>query len=120
MSHYKLNIKTMFSEKDGRYVKVEEKRKQVGKHERHELAAGVDETRSQFFGKEMIMEMMGRDGCVGLKMIFARDEEEDRPELVIAPVNEHGVVVARDLAGLKDDDEGDAGADGPRCPKACY
>lgn len=78
-----------------------------------------DLVRSQFFGREMLQEMLSRPGAVGIKFLNTLCSENQH-NLVLIPVDSNGKRLPKDRTGLKDDDGGDAGSDGPRCPKACY
>lgn len=74
--------------------------------------------KSQFFGREILLEMLGREGVKGLRLSHGLCGVGKR-NMVIEPLNAQGELVRRDRSAQKDASEGDSASDGPRCPKKC-
>ncbi len=74
--------------------------------------------RSQFFGKEKILELLNKEGCIGIKLIYGADEK-GMPSTIIAAADSGLKVISKDSTGLKDPDDNSYLANGPNCPQIC-
>jgi hypothetical protein len=85
---------------------------------RAEKLKDKDPVRSQFFGKEKLMELLSKPECMGLK-IFYGQEENETPNLILVAANKNLKNLVGDSTGLKDGGNGDYLTNGPYCPHVC-
>jgi hypothetical protein len=110
--------KVLFSKTDGSYINQKEADARKERYIQEQIQRGVLEpTRSQFFGTDMLVEMVNKNKSVGIRISFGLNED-GTPNLVLDPLDEFGQVIDKDLAGLKDDRDG-SGSNGPICPTHC-
>lgn len=76
---------------------------------------------AQFYGKQKLLKLMKKDGCVGLRFYFGVSENQElADQVVVVAVNAEGRDLIRTRIGLKDmPAEEDALAGGPCCPHNC-
>ncbi len=73
--------------------------------------------RSQFFGKDHLLQILKNEDCVGIKIIFGL-EDEKTPNLVLIGADENLKNLAMDSTGLKDPNRPYL-SNGPDCPNVC-
>ncbi len=73
---------------------------------------------SQFFGKEKILELLSKEGCIGIKLIYGADEK-GMPSTILTAADLSLKVISKDTTGLKDFDDNSYLANGPNCPQIC-
>ncbi|MFT5886473.1 MAG: hypothetical protein ACI9IP_002941 [Arcticibacterium sp.] len=110
--------KDIFKKTDGEYINSSEADRQKAAYIKAQNDAGdKDLIRSQFYGTDMLTEMMGRTKAVGIR--FANGlSDEGKSTLVLIPLDENGNEIPKDNSGLKDDGAGNGG-NGPSCPPRC-
>ncbi len=110
--------KYIFKKTDGEYINSSEADRQKKAYLKAENEAGNnDPIRSQFYGSEMIIEMIGRKNAVGIRFGFGLLDDGKRT-LTLIPIDENGNEIPKDNTGLKDDRAGNGG-NGPTCPPEC-
>lgn len=111
--------KPKVSSTSGQFITLDEA---VAKQKKHlDLRKRVfkedEPVRSQFFGKEHLLEILKNEECVGIKIIFGL-EDENRPNLVLIGADENLKNLAKDSTGLKDSNRPYL-SNGPECPNTC-
>ncbi|MFT7250142.1 MAG: hypothetical protein ACI97P_002924 [Arcticibacterium sp.] len=110
--------KYIFKKTDGEYINSTTADGQKAAYIKAQNDAGdKDPIRSQFYGSEMLSEMIGRTKAVGIR--FANGLSVDgEPTLVLIALNENGDEIPKENFGVKDDGAGNGG-NGPTCPPKC-
>lgn len=128
----------VFTENAGRFLDPQEANSMTGAYRTRKAAAGISEddcVRSEYFGINQVMQLLGQTGCIGLRIHHAkRWEDADgnpteegkgqlKPRVLLTGVDSAGKDMPDMLAksGLKDDGDGDAQTvgDGYTCPQHC-
>ena len=125
----------IFNKKAGSYFSVRRAQPLKNTYYNAKLSVGLKETefiRSEFFGLDKILELTRKEGCVGIRIHYAkRWEDADgrettptngklTPRLLITAVDDSGHDILKDPAGLKDGDDGNGiVAEGHNCPQHC-
>lgn len=124
----------VFNKSAGKFYSVHKAQPLKDTYYNAKLAVGLKETefvRSEFFGIEKITHLLKQDGCVGIRVHYAkRWEDEDgrettpengklTPRLLLTAVDDRGRDILKDLTGLKDGNDDGIVADGYTCPKHC-
>jgi hypothetical protein len=110
--------KVLFNTADGSYINQKEADARQERYINEQTKRGIKEpTLSQFFGSDMLIEMVKRNKSVGVRISFGLNED-GKPNLVLDPLDEFGQVIKKDLSRLKDDAAG-SGSNGPICPHHC-
>lgn len=124
----------IFNKEAGKYYSVRKAQPLKDTYYNAKLAAGLKENefvRSEFFGLDKIMQLLSRDGCVGIRIHYARrwEDEDGRettpgkgkltPRLLLTAVDDRGRDILRDLIGLKDSDDDGVVGNGHNCPQHC-
>ncbi|WP_341227684.1 hypothetical protein [uncultured Arcticibacterium sp.] len=75
--------------------------------------------RSQFYGSDILQEMLNRKSVVGIRFSFGLNEN-NVPNLILAPLDTYGNVIETegDGGGLGGGNES-KGGNGPTCPTVC-
>ena len=130
---------TVFTENAGRFLTANETKAMTDSYRDQKLAVGLsvdDYVRSEYFGINQINELLGKPGCVGLRIHHAkRWEDADgnpkkkgtgqlKPRVLLTAVDARGQDIAtkQDNRSLKDmarDGGGDTVGDGYTCPQHC-
>lgn len=81
------------------------------------------DTRSVFFGKEFLLEILKTDEAAGISFFFAKKPSEfakkDVLNLVLVPTKEDGTLIWPNLTQGKDESDPGAYNNGTTCPPAC-
>ncbi len=106
--------------KSGKFITLKEAVTFQEKHLNHrkEVLKEKEPIRSQFFGREKIEELLKKDGCVGIKIIYGLDLGS-QPSLVLVASDNQLNIIAKDSSGLKGDDDNTYLGGGPTCPTEC-
>ncbi len=111
--------KPKVSSRSGQFITLDEavaKQRKYLDHRKRVLKE-KDPVRSQFFGKDRLLELLKHDDCVGIKIIFGL-EDEKTPNLVLIAADENLKNLAKDCTGLKDPERSYL-SNGPVCPNLC-
>ncbi|MCX8056758.1 MAG: hypothetical protein N3F03_03995 [Ignavibacteria bacterium] len=81
-----------FTGKEEHQISLEEAIKLIQNFRSKQKGEGI---KAHYFGKEALMKLLEQEGCVGLRIYYA-SQEDGTPELVIVGVNEEG----KDLVGM--------------------
>jgi hypothetical protein len=110
--------KVIFSKNDGSYINEKEANQRKERYIKEQNERGnQDPIRSQFYGSDMLAEMIKRNASVGVRISFGLNED-GTPNLVLDALDEYGNVILKDTSGLKDDPDSH-GSNGPVCPLQC-
>lgn len=113
------NKNVMFNGTEGVYINAGEASVLQNTYLDEQTSAGnTDPIRAQFFGRDMLLEMLGREGAMGLR-IYQGIDTEDNLSVIIVPTDKYGKNIVADQSGLKDPFTTDYGAYGPGCPMHC-
>ncbi|AQG81808.1 hypothetical protein [Spirosoma montaniterrae] len=127
---------SVFSKDAGRFLNPHETESLTGCYRDRKVEVGLkaDEyIRSEFFGLNQVMELLGQEGCVGLRVHHAkRWEDADgnptetgkgqlKPRVLLTGVYADGkdMPIKTSKAGMKDDDGNGSLGDGHTCPPHC-
>jgi hypothetical protein len=107
------------SSTSGQFITLEEA---VGKQKKHldyrkKVAKEDDPVRSQFFGRDHLLEILKNEDCVGIKIIFGMDDDKT-PNLVLIGADKNLKNLAKNSTGLKDPNRPYL-SNGPGCPNVC-
>jgi hypothetical protein len=105
---------------DGKYITVERAKRKENRYLkfRKDILKEKDPVRSQFFGREKLLELLAKPGCEGLKIIYGLDKDLT-PSLIIAAASGDLKILTIDNTSLKGGDDNDYLALGPVCPRIC-
>ncbi|MCP9747381.1 hypothetical protein [Lacihabitans sp. CS3-21] len=111
--------KPKVSSTSGEFISLDEAVAKQKKHLdlRKRVFKDEDPVRSQFFGKDHLLEILKNEDCVGIKIIFGM-EDENMPNLVLIGADENLKNIAKDSTGLKDPNRPYL-SNGPGCPNIC-
>lgn len=70
--------------------------------------------RSQFYGSDMLHEMLNREDVVGIRFSYGLNED-GTPNIILAPLDTYGNVITKPPTGSGDSE----GGYGPTCPGFC-
>jgi hypothetical protein len=103
----------------GEFITLNEAITKQSKHLdfRKKVSKEVEPVRSQFFGKDHLLELLKHEDCVGIKIIFGM-EDENTPNLVLIGADENLKNIAKDSTGLKDPNRPYL-SNAPVCPNVC-
>lgn len=76
-----------FTTNDGEYISLEDAAKWT---ENHRNSSNYNGVMAQFYGKAKIAAILQQPGCVGLRIYYAKDDQ-DNPVLVLIGARENGV-----------------------------
>ena len=128
---------SVFHKDAGRILSVREAQPLKDTYYNAKLATGLkgdDVTRSEFFGIDKIMQLLKQDGCVGLRVHYAKRWEDEagkatptgvgqlKSRVLLTGVDARGHDILKDgTVGLKDDGNGGNPivGDGYSCPQHC-
>lgn len=117
----KEEIKEFFDGSEGEFITAKEASgKQKRYLEKCMKAGEKDPIRAEFFGKELLLSLLSKEGAMGLR-VYQGISEDGKPSLILTPVNRDKKNIVMDQTGLKDmpAGDGDFGANGPTCPMNC-
>lgn len=130
----------VFTKDAGRFLAPQETKSMTGAYRARKVVAGISEdeyVRSEYFGINQVMHLLGQPGCIGLRIHHAkRWEDADgnpteegkgqlKPRILLTGVNAAGqdMPIVSDQTGMKDmpgdDGGGQALGDGFTCPQHC-
>lgn len=111
--------KPKVSSTSGEFISLDEAVAKQKKHLdfRKRVFKEEDAVRSQFFGKDHLLEILKNEDCVGIKIIFGM-EDEKMPNLVLIGADENLKNLAKDSTGLKDPNRPYL-SNAPVCPNVC-
>ncbi|AWW00096.1 hypothetical protein [Arcticibacterium luteifluviistationis] len=77
-----------------------------------------DAVRSQFYGSDILQEMLNRDSVVGIRFSYGINEN-NIPNIILTPIDTYGDIVNKPTNGGVGDDGDNRGGYGPTCPEFC-
>jgi hypothetical protein len=77
-----------------------------------------DPVRSQYYDKELILKLLSKTGCEGMKIIFGNDASGN-PTMILTAADSKLNVISKNTTGLKDPDDDSYLGNGPQCPNMC-
>ncbi len=75
-----------FTGKEDHHISLEEAIKLISNFRNSQKDFSI---KAHYFGKEALEKLLGQEGCVGIRIYYAQNED-GKPELVIVGVNEEG------------------------------
>lgn len=114
-----INNKAEISTTSGEFITLAEAVEKQKKHFefRKKVAKEDNPVRSQFFGKDHLLEILKNEECVGIKIIFGM-EDDATPNLVLIGADAKLRNLAKDSTGLKDPNRPYL-SNAPECPNVC-
>ncbi len=66
---------------------------------------GKTATKAHFFGKESILKLLNQEGCVGMRIYYAQDENGDKKLLLVGAKNDQEDILPTDMKAASEESD---------------
>lgn len=95
-----------FTGKEGAPISRETARNWTKNYEAAEIAGEPGKTaiKAHFFGKDSILKLLDQEGCVGMRIYYAQDENGDKKLLLVGAKNDQDDILPVDMKSASEEE----------------